>query len=738
MGNNRWLRNSFVYLMIIIGVIVIFYTLLPSFGASTEEPLTTVVAMAKNNDIREIVIDGRRLIVFPRGTSASGADRFTSRIGRETDVIGMLVESGVTVGPPSGVQVIYKGSSGLSSFFGLMLNFLPLIFFGGLILFMMRQAQGSNNQTMSFGRSRAKMMPFNKPTVSFNDVAGVEESKEELAEVVEFLKFPERFLALGARIPKGVLLVGPPGTGKTLMARAVAGEAGVPFFHISGSEFVEMFVGVGAARVRDLFDQAKRNAPCIVFVDEIDAVGRHRGAGLGGGHDEREQTLNQILVEMDGFETNTNVIVIAATNRPDILDPALLRPGRFDRRVTMDLPDIEGRKAILNVHAAGKPLAPEVTFDALAKETPGFSGAELSNLINEAAIMAARGSKKQIFMDDFEEAVDRVIAGPKRKSRRINAREKEMTAYHEAGHALVAWGLEFADPVHKISIVARGQMGGHTSLVPEEDRYLWTKNQFAHRMAVTMGGRVAEQIIFNEVTTGASNDLEQATKLAMGMVKRYGMFSAKVYEAMPISSVIQKARDGEISTIEVYGDDILVIMTDDSEFRSRKEADFQLANFNEGLIENGLKPVTIIIKDSHSLDGLGAPRTFGKAEEMVFLGRSSGGEERDYAGRMGEEIDHAVSELINTAYDLAVDTIKIHQSKLVRLAEYLIEYETVSGEAMNRLFNADDESGGNPATPPVEPETPPTYTPSPESPAQAGNPQPAATLPSTATVDGDD
>ena len=738
MGNNRWLRNSFVYLMIIIGVIVIFYTLLPSFGASTEEPLTTVVAMAKNNDIREIVIDGRRLIVFPRGTSASGADRFTSRIGRETDVIGMLVESGVTVGPPSGVQVIYKGSSGLSSFFGLMLNFLPLIFFGGLILFMMRQAQGSNNQTMSFGRSRAKMMPFNKPTVSFNDVAGVEESKEELSEVVEFLKFPERFLALGARIPKGVLLVGPPGTGKTLMARAVAGEAGVPFFHISGSEFVEMFVGVGAARVRDLFDQAKRNAPCIVFVDEIDAVGRHRGAGLGGGHDEREQTLNQILVEMDGFETNTNVIVIAATNRPDILDPALLRPGRFDRRVTMDLPDIEGRKAILKVHAAGKPLGPGVTFDALAKETPGFSGAELSNLINEAAIMAARGSKKQIFMDDFEEAVDRVIAGPKRKSRRINDREKEMTAYHEAGHALVAWGLEFADPVHKISIVARGQMGGHTSLVPEEDRYLWTKNQFAHRMAVTMGGRVAEQIIFNEVTTGASNDLEQATKLAMGMVKRYGMFSAKVYEEMPISSVIQKARDGEISTIEVYGDDILVIMTDDSEFRSRKEADFQLANFNEGLIENGLKPVTIIIKDSHSLDGLGAPRTFGKAEEMVFLGRSSGGEERDYAGRIGEEIDHAISELINTAYDLAVDTIKIHQSKLVRLAEYLIEYETVSGEAMNRLFNADDESGGNPATPPVAPETPPAYTPSPESPAQAGNPQPAATLPSTATVDGDD
>ena len=738
MGNNRWLRNSFVYLMIIIGVIVIFYTLLPSFGSSTEEPLTTVVSMAKNNDIREIIIDGRQLTVFPRGASTSGSDRFTSRIGRDTDVIGMLVESGVDVGPPSGVQVIFKGSSGLSSFFGIMLNFLPLIFFGGLILFMMRQAQGSNNQTMSFGRSRAKMMPFNRPTVSFNDVAGVEESKEELSEVVEFLKFPERFLALGARIPKGVLLVGPPGTGKTLMARAVAGEAGVPFFHISGSEFVEMFVGVGAARVRDLFEQAKRNAPCIVFVDEIDAVGRHRGAGLGGGHDEREQTLNQILVEMDGFETNTNIIVIAATNRPDILDPALLRPGRFDRRVTMDLPDIEGRKAILTVHAAGKPLAPEVTFESLAKETPGFSGAELSNLINEAAIMAARSSKKQIFMADFEEAVDRVIAGPQRKSRRINPREKEMTAYHEAGHALVAWALEFADPVHKISIVARGQMGGHTALVPEEDRYLWTKNQFAHRMAVTMGGRVAEQIIFDEVTTGASNDLEQATKLAMGMVKRYGMFSAKTYEEIPISEVIEKAEYGQISSIEVYGNDLLVVMEDGTEFRSRKERDFQLADLNQDIGSKGQQTIKIIIRNSNSLDGLGAPRTFGKPEEMVFLGRGSGGEEKDYGDNVGEEIDLAVSELINRANEDAVQAITTHQPKLVRLAEYLIEYETVSGEAMNRLFNADDEPSGEQAIPPVTPDTPPEYATSPEAPAQAGNQQPAATLPSTAVADGDD
>jgi ATP-dependent Zn protease len=401
----------------------------------------------------------------------------------------------------------------------------------------------------------------------------------------------------------------------------------------------------------------------------------------------------------------------------------------------MDLPDIEGRKAILKVHAAGKPLAPEVTFDSLAKETPGFSGAELSNLINEAAIMAARGNKKSIFMDDFEEAVDRVIAGPKKKGRRINPREKEMTAYHEAGHALVAWGLEFADPVHKISIVARGQMGGHTSLVPEEDRYLWTKNQFEHRMAVTMGGRVAEQIIFNEVTTGASNDLEQATKLAKGMIKQYGMFSAKSYEEMPISEVFQKARAGEISVIEVYGNDLLIILTDGAEFRSRKEDDFQLAEFSDSLIEKGLPPITIDVKVSHSLDGLGAPRTFGKIQEMVFLGRDMGQEEKDYGDKIGEEIDHAISVLMNEAYEQAVSTITTHQSKLVRLAEYLIEHETVSGEAMNRLFNADDESSGETAIPPVSPETPPAYNanPSPATHPQPSTPQPAPTLPSTST-----
>ena len=647
MGSNRWLRNSFVYLMIIVGVIVIIYTLVLPPGGGEEKPVSDVLTEAKNGQLSRIEVNGDRLTVHPKGGDATS---YRSKLEPRDSITSLLLESGVDLTDPTAVKIQSKGSSGLSSFFGLLLNFLPLIFFGGLILFMMRQAQGSNNQTLSFGRSRARMMPFNRPTVTFADVAGVEEAKTELQEIVEFLKFPERFLSLGARIPKGVLLVGPPGTGKTLLARAVAGEAGVPFFHISGSEFVEMFVGVGAARVRDLFEQAKRNAPCIVFVDEIDAVGRHRGAGLGGGHDEREQTLNQILVEMDGFETNTNIIVVAATNRPDILDPALLRPGRFDRRVTLDLPDLEGRKAILRVHASGKPMAPEVTLDTVAKETPGFSGADLSNLVNEAAILAARQSKKSIFMSEFEEAVDRIIAGPERKSRLISRREKEMTAYHEAGHALVAWSLPHADRVHKISIVSRGSMGGHTSLLPEEDRYLWTKNQFRDMMSVTMGGRVAEEQIFDEVTTGASNDLERATKIALGMIKRYGM--------------------------------------------------------------------------SQNL----GPRTFGKREEMVFLGREIS-EERDYGDKVAEEIDDEVKTLISHAYSEAQEILSTHKAKLIRLAEYLIEHETVSGEALNHLFN-EENPGQEPGTPAVPPPPQPQPYPEPR-PAPVIQPRPAPTLPSS-------
>ncbi len=367
------------------------------------------------------------------------------------------------------------------------------------------------------------MFPATTPTVTFDDVAGVDEAKQELYEVVEFLKSREKFQSLGARIPRGVLLIGPPGTGKTLLARAVAGQAGVPFFSISGSEFVEMFVGVGASRVRNLFDQAKRNSPCIIFIDEIDAVGRHRGAGLGGSHDEREQTLNQILTEMDGFDTNVGVIVLAATNRPDILDPALLRPGRFDRRVILDRPDIVGRAAILKVHSHGKPLAKSVNLEVLAKQTAGFTGADLANLINEAAILAARREKKTVGMRELEESVDRVIAGPERKSRKISSKEKEITAYHEAGHALVAKMLPNADPVHKISIVARGLMGGYTRLLPVEDRYLMTRSQFNDMLATLLAGHTAEELIFNEVTTGAQSDIEQSTKLARKMVTDYGM-----------------------------------------------------------------------------------------------------------------------------------------------------------------------------------------------------------------------
>jgi len=402
-------------------------------------------------------------------------------------------------------------------------NIILFLVIGGFMWYMLRQSQSGNNQAISFGRSRARLLAGDKPAVTFNDVAGVEEAKQELAEIVEFLKFPEKFTALGARIPKGVLMVGPPGTGKTLLSKAVAGEAGVPFFSISGSEFVEMFVGVGASRVRDLFDQAKKNSPCIVFVDEIDAVGRQRGAGLGGGHDEREQTLNQLLVEMDGFETSTHVIVIAATNRPDVLDPALLRPGRFDRHVTLDRPDIRGRRAILEVHARNKPFDGQVDLEVLARQTPGFSGADLSNLINEAAILAARNNKKAIGQFELEEAIARVIAGPERKSRMITESEKNVIAYHEIGHALVAKSLPNADPVHKVSIISRGMALGWTMQLPTEDRYLVSRSELNDDMAVMLGGRVAEEITFGDITSGASDDIGKATKLARRMVTEWGM-----------------------------------------------------------------------------------------------------------------------------------------------------------------------------------------------------------------------
>ena len=400
---------------------------------------------------------------------------------------------------------------------------LPFIIFIGFWIFLMNQVQGGGSKVMSFGKSRAKRMSVDSPKITFRDVAGVDEAVEELHEIKEFLENPKKFQALGARIPKGVLLYGPPGTGKTLLARAVAGEAGVPFFSISGSDFVEMFVGVGASRVRDLFEQAKQNSPCIIFMDEIDAVGRHRGAGMGGGHDEREQTLNQLLVEMDGFEAKDNIIMIAATNRPDILDPALLRPGRFDRQITVDRPDRKGRAKILEVHTRGKPLAKDIDIDALAGQTPGFTGADLSNLVNEAALLAARTGKKEITQTELEEGIMRVVAGPEKKTRVMGEKERLITAYHEMGHAIVGHFLEHSDPVHKISIISRGQALGYTISMPQEDKFLTTRAELNDTMAMTLGGRAAEEIVFGEITTGASNDLEKVTATAKQMVMRFGM-----------------------------------------------------------------------------------------------------------------------------------------------------------------------------------------------------------------------
>ncbi|HLV33993.1 MAG TPA: ATP-dependent zinc metalloprotease FtsH, partial [Spirillospora sp.] len=407
--------------------------------------------------------------------------------------------------------------------FNLLLAFLPIVLIGGLIFVMFRHAQGNSNQALSFGKSRARMFTGNHPSITFADVAGADEAKDELIEVVEFLKEPEKFVQLGARIPKGVLLIGSPGTGKTLLAKAVAGEAGVPFFSISGSEFVEMFVGVGASRVRDLFDQAKRHSPCIVFIDEIDAVGRHRGAGLGGSHDEREQTLNQILVEMDGFDTDTSVIILAATNRPDILDPALTRPGRFDRRVILDRPDVRGREAILKVHVRGKPLSSDVDLKQLAKAMPGFVGADIENVVNEAALLAGRRNKKLIDKADFNEAIERVMLGPERRSRVMSKEEQQITAYHEAGHAVVSYLLPHTDPVRKVTIMPRGISGGSTLFLPEQDASYISRSRLNNQIIVALGGRAAEEIVFNEITTGAASDLERVSRLARDMVTRFGM-----------------------------------------------------------------------------------------------------------------------------------------------------------------------------------------------------------------------
>jgi cell division protease FtsH len=523
MSHRRWSRGSMVVLALaVLAMALLAYSALQG-GQPRHVDLSTLLADIKtdiaHNRVDTLTVSGDYLTL----ERASGTTE-TTPVGSGFQLGDALArDNGIAYADPHLLHVEYAPPGPLSLLISSLITVLPFLLIAGLFLLMMRQAQGSNSQALSFGKSRARMFTGNRSPVTFADVAGVDEAKQELAEIVEFLKFPEKFALVGARIPRGVLLVGPPGTGKTLVARAVAGEAGVPFFSISGSEFVEMFVGVGASRVRDLFEQAKKAAPCIVFVDEIDAVGRQRGAGLGGSHDEREQTLNQMLVEMDGFDATTNVIVMAATNRPDVLDPALLRPGRFDRQVVLDKPDIKGRAAILAVHARGKPLEEAVTLETLAKQTPGFSGADLNNLLNEAAILAARRSKRTIGMAELEEAIDRVVAGPERKSRIISERERAVTAYHEVGHALVARALPHCDPVHKVSIVARGPMGGYTRLLPLEERYLWSKPQFEDFLAFALGGHVAERIVFGEVTTGASNDIERVTAMARKMVTEYGM-----------------------------------------------------------------------------------------------------------------------------------------------------------------------------------------------------------------------
>ena len=524
--SSRLIRNSVVLVVLAVFGLALAWTYL--LDTPTPEPYTYTQLLrdAADRNVKTVVQDGTTLTVTLRDDQTHPKTVIVS-----SQFVNVRQEVCAAAGTtnPADCEIDYS-SVAESAAGGLLLqilfSLLPVLLIVALFLFMMRQAQGTNNQALSFGKSRARMFLGNKTVITFADVAGVDEAKQELAEVVEFLKYPEKFGSLGARIPRGVLLVGPPGTGKTLLARAVAGEAGVPFFSISGSEFVEMFVGVGASRVRDLFEQAKRNSPCIVFVDEIDAVGRQRGAGLGGSHDEREQTLNQILVEMDGFDTNTNVIVVAATNRPDVLDPALLRPGRFDRQVVLDRPDIKGRRQILDVHIKGKPLDKTVDLDDLARRSPGFSGADLANLVNEAAILAARRNQKAVGMADFSEALDRVVAGPERRSRLITDAEKEIIAFHEGGHAVVQRVLPKCDPVTKVTIVSRGMALGYTMSLPTEDRYLHSKSEFEDKLAGMLGGHVAEELVFGDTTTGASNDIEKATELARAMVTRYGMSDA--------------------------------------------------------------------------------------------------------------------------------------------------------------------------------------------------------------------
>ncbi|EKD58569.1 MAG: hypothetical protein ACD_56C00096G0002 [uncultured bacterium] len=595
-----------------IGLIVLFFLLVSTImilytGPAKKPinvPLSELVTQINDGKVKEITVSGNDLAIV-----LNDETKEVSTKEPQSALTDSLSNYSVDTSKLQGVKIDIKQEAGFSSFAkNILLPFLlPFLIIGGFIWFMLRQAQRGNSQALSFGLSKARMTDpkdKNKRT-TFADVAGAKEAKEELGEIVEFLKHPKKFIAIGAKIPKGVLLLGSPGTGKTLMAKAVAGEAGVPFFNISGSEFVEMFVGVGASRVRDLFKQAKKSAPAIVFIDEIDAVGRHRGAGLGGGHDEREQTLNQILVEMDGFEGTTSVIVIAATNRPDVLDPALLRPGRFDRRVVMDLPDINEREEILKIHMKNKPIEKAVNVRTLAERTSGFSGADLANLVNEAAILSVRRAKKTITEDELKESIEKVILGPERRSKAINKKEKEIIAYHEAGHALIGALLPNADPIQKVSIIARGQAGGYTLSAPTEDKSLHSRAYFIDELATLLGGHVSEQMFIGDVTTGPSNDLQRATHMARAMVTRYGM-----------------------STL--------------------------------------------------------GPRTFGKKEEMIFLGREIN-EERDYSDKTADAIDTEVSKYIADAYKTAEKILTDNKTTLQKIVDELLEKETIERDEFNAI-----------------------------------------------------
>ncbi len=592
-------QSYVIYLLLFVAIIVMaFYSFSQRSSAETLT-INQIAADIKAGKISEIEESEDRLRVKYLEDAREGLSTKEST----ATLVEQLLNFGVTQEDlnPEKIRVVIKAPSAWVGVLTALGWILPFLFLGGAFFFIFRQAQGSNNAAMSFGKSKARMFTGDHPTVTFADVAGVEEAKEELNEVVEFLREPQKFISLGARIPKGVLLVGPPGTGKTLLAKAVSGEAGVPFFSISGSEFVEMFVGVGASRVRDLFEQAKRHSPCIVFVDEIDAVGRQRGAGLGGSHDEREQTLNQMLVEMDGFDTDTNVIIMAATNRPDILDPALLRPGRFDRRVVLDRPDVRGREAILKVHVRGKPLEDNIDLSVIARSTPGFVGADLENLVNEAAILAARRNKTLIGQSEFEESIERVIAGPERKSRLISQEEKRIVAYHEAGHAVIMHVLPHADPVQKVSIISRGMAAGYTLALPLEDRLLMAKKKMLADMVGLLGGRAAEELVFDDITSGASNDIERVSKIARTMVMRMGMsekLGPMVYgqkeELIFLGREISEQRDYSETVAEKIDMEVRSIVND-----SYQEAKRILTEYRENLdaVATKLLEVETLSKD---------------------------------------------------------------------------------------------------------------------------------------------